>query len=460
MNIFRQFQSDLLIDFSTRHKSVLAALLISGLMADTMLSNISDITENILSSYEGKALFLVLVVMIYGSGYLLFMGYSRKLSAAVMAKAKDLYVLYVAMVISVHILLALLVMLIFQIFLFSEYSIGLIVSITAIGYTVAAVILGILAYHMYLWYRRNNHNLMLLLFVLSSAMTAMASMNLGLSQNGLVLQTNMSLVRADTEVAYPSISQYPSQILGDLYSVSLIQTMLAYGLTWGAVALLLYGYSKRIGRRKYLLIISLPMGTFIFGVTPILVELPTTSTYFDPGLMIFRILAISALLSVGILFGVSFLTAVKAMRQHTTSVVVDYLFISAFGIASLFVALAANIAHGAYPPFGIATYGFTSLASYFFMLGIYSSAIKVSADAYLRRTIRMSVKEQSKFLDRIGVAQLEHEVETNVMKISKEHSEQLKASSGVDSDVSYDEIKEYIHEVLQEIGKERNTTSK
>jgi len=196
---------------------------------------------------------------------------------------------------------------------------------------------------------------------------------------------------------------------------------------------------------------------FIIGVAPILFELPTTSTYFDPGQLIFRILAISALLSVGILFGVSFLTAVKTLRQQTTSVVADYLFIAAFGIASLFVALAANIAQGAYPPFGIATYGFTSLASYFFMLGIYSSAIRVSSDANLRRTIRNSIMEQSKFLDSIGVAQLEHEVETNVMNISKEHAEQLKASSGVDTDISYDEIKEYMHEVLQEIGKERKS---
>jgi hypothetical protein len=76
MSTFRYFQSDLLVDFSTQHKSILAALLVSSLMADTMLSNISDIIP--FGSYEGKALFLFLVVVIYGSGYLLFLGYSKK----------------------------------------------------------------------------------------------------------------------------------------------------------------------------------------------------------------------------------------------------------------------------------------------------------------------------------------------------------------------------------------------
>jgi hypothetical protein len=455
MNTSGLFRSDLLTNFSIRYKSVLAALLISGLMVDTMLSNISDISADLLGSYGGKALFLAIIIIIYGPAYLLLIGYSRRISSGVILKAKDLYFLYKGMVVSIHILIVLLIVMSFQIIFSSEYHIFFLVVITAIGYTLSAIILSILAFHMYLWYKGNKRNLMLLLFVLAAAMTATASMNLGLAQNGLVLQTDLLLVKSDTEVTYPSISTYPSQILGELYSISLIQTMLSYGLTWGAIALLLYNYSKRIGYWKYLVIISLPIGTFIFGITPILIQLPTTSTYFDPNLMIFRILAISSLLSVGILFGVSFLTAVKALKQYTTSLIVDYLFISAFGISSLFIALAANIAHGAYPPFGIATYGLTSLASYFFMLGIYSSAIYVSADAELRRTIRKVIEEQSKFLDSIGSAQIEREIEKNVSKLTKEYSEQLKANSGIESDLPDDLAKEYLNEVLQEIKREK-----
>ena len=95
--------------------------------------------------------------------------------------------------------------------------------------------------------------------------------------------------------------------------------------------------------------------------------------------------------------------------------------------------LAANLAHGAYPPFGIATYGFTALASYFFMLGIYSSALSVSADTNLRRAIRKSVMEQS-FLDSIGTAQMEHELQKKILKIMNDSTFDPRKDSGIEPD--------------------------
>jgi hypothetical protein len=158
---------------------------------------------------------------------------------------------------------------------------------------------------------------------------------------------------------------------------------------------------------------------------------------------------------VGVLFGVSFLTTVRVMRQYTQGAIVDYLFISAFGISSLFVSLAANIAFGAFPPFGISTYGFTTIASYFFLIGIYSSAIKVSSDIELRRTIRKSISEQSKFLDEIGSAQIEQRLETYAFKLQKEHSEQLASVAGIQSEISTDELKDYVRIALREMDKAR-----
>ena len=455
MDIFKLVESDTISNFSSKYKYVFASILIAALMIDTMLSNISDLTDNILGSFGGKALFISLVAMIYTSAYLLFIGYSRKVSLKILQKARDLHYLYKFMVVIVHILYAFLIAISIQMILFSEYDISMLVLITLVGYTGAAVILGIMTYHMFRWYKRNKRDFMLLLFVLASAMTAAAALNLGLSQSGLIMQTGVSKVSDTTQVVYPSLSSYPAQIFGDIYSMALIQTMLAYGLTWGAVCLLLYSYSKRIGLGKYLLIISLPMGAFLLGITPILLNLPTTSTYFDPSLMLFRILSISALLSVGVLFGVSFLTTVRVMRLHTQGAIVDYLFIAAFGISSLFVSLAANIAFGAYPPFGIATYGFTSIAAYFFFIGIYSSAIKVSSDINLRKIIRKSITEQSKFFENIGSAQIEHELETQALKLSKEHAEQLASSEGIQSEISSGELKDYVRRAMAEMDKVR-----
>jgi hypothetical protein len=443
-----------LTDFSIKYKSVLVVLLIVSLSVDTMLSNTSDVYGELLSSQQGAALFIVLILMIYGSGYSLLVGHSRKVCAQIISKKKNMSYLYQCLTISQCVLIVILSAMFIQIMIYSEYHIILLVAVTAIGYTLSAMVMGILTYYMSIWYRLNPRNLVLLLFALSAGMTALASLNGGLSQNGLILQTGISVVHPDTIVVYPTISPYPSQLLGELYSISLIATMLAYGLTWGASALLLYNYSKSIGMIRYLIIISLPMGSFLFGITPILLQLPSTSTYFDPSLLVFRILSISALIAVGVLFGVSFLTTVRALRRTTKNLTVDYLFIATYGISSLFISLAANIAHGAYPPFGITTYGFTAVASYFFMLGIYSSALSVSADTNLRRAIRKSVMEQS-FLDSIGTAQMEHEIQKKTLKIMNDSASDPRRDSGIEPELSDQKLKEYMDEVLQEVKKRR-----
>lgn len=460
MGVARVSIAAIVVDFSSRNKSLLAILMVSCLIVDTMLSNLSDIFKQLLISITGKYIFLLLNILIYTSGLLLFLGYTQKVSHVLVSKSRSMYYMFYSMIVIFFSIFSLVLVISLEIIIFSEYHIYLLVAVTSLGYTMASVVMAVMAYYMIQWYRRDRRNLMLLLFVLSSSITALACFNVGFSQNGLLLQTNLITVNPNSEVKYPTLNPVSSQILGDLYSISLIQAMFAYGLTWGAVALLLYNYSKRIGFKKYLLIISLPMAAFLIGITPILLQLPVTSSYFDPAVLFFRILSISALLAVAILYGVAFLTAIKAIKQYTKSNVVEYLLISAFGISSLFISLAANIAHGAYPPFGTATYGFISIASYFFLLGIYSSAVKVSVDSDLRKTIKRSIEEQTKFLDSIGLAEIQHQVEQNVTKISKEYSEELKSKSGIEPDVSYDEMLLYAKEVMLELNKNKNKLSK
>jgi large-conductance mechanosensitive channel len=208
--------------------------------------------------------------------------------------------------------------------------------------------------------------------------------------------------------------------------------------------------------RKYLIITIVPGASFLFGITPILVTLPSTGTYFDPGLLIFRILSISALIAVGVLFGAAFLTVARSVRQHIHDVLVDYLKIAAYGAALLFISLAANIAHGAYPPFGVATYSFTAMASYFFMVGIYSSAISVSMNSKVRQYIRKSAIEESKLLDSIGSAYMTEEIEKRVMLMTKQNSDKMAMAGGIEPTLSKDEAKEYLAQVLEEIQRDKD----
>ena len=54
------------------------------------------------------------------------------------------------------------------------------------------------------------------------------------------------------------------------------------------------------------------------------------------------------------------------------------------------------------------------LASYLFSIGLYCSAVSVSQDSSLRKIVRKSATD---LLDHIGTAQMEKDIEKNVMKI-------------------------------------------
>ena len=187
-----------------------------------MLSNISDVYGSCFCLSRGQHYSLFSSLMIYGSGYLLLVGHSRKVCAQIISTRKNMSYLYQCLTVSQYVLIAILSAMFLQFLIYSEYHTVLLVAVTAIGYTLSAIVMGILTYYMSVWYRFNRQNLVLLLFALSAGMTALASLNLGLSQNGLILQTGISVVQPDTLVVYPTISPFPSQVLGELYSISLI----------------------------------------------------------------------------------------------------------------------------------------------------------------------------------------------------------------------------------------------
>ena len=85
--------------------------------------------------------------------------------------------------------------------------------------------------------------------------------------------------------------------------------------------------------------------------------------------------------------------------------------------------------------------------------GLYSSAITVSQDIALRNSIRKSVTEQSKLLDSTGTAQMEQELESRVLTISKKVSDKMEEETGVETSMTLEDMKEQIEMVRKEIHK-------
>jgi hypothetical protein len=106
----------------------------------------------------------------------------------------------------------------------------------------------------------------------------------------------------------------------------------------------------------------------------------------------------------GFVFGAAFLSIARTLRKGTA--IRHYLIHAAYGMFIFYLAGPA-ISQTAYPPLGLVSVVFTGLSTYLIYVGLYSSAVTLSQDLTLRKTIRKSVLEQSKLLDSIATAQME-----------------------------------------------------
>jgi hypothetical protein len=69
----------------------------------------------------------------------------------------------------------------------------------------------------------------------------------------------------------------------------------------------------------------------------------------------------------------------------------------------------------------------------------------------LRTSIRRSVTEQSKLLDSIGTAQMDQELQSRVLTVTKKLSDKMEEETGVEASMTEEDIKEHIEMVRKGI---------
>jgi hypothetical protein len=151
----------------------------------------------------------------------------------------------------------------------------------------------------------------------------------------------------------------------------------------------------------------------------------------------------------GVLFGLAFWMVARTLKD---SRIKGYLILSAYGMTLLFASNQPTaLILVPYPPFGLVTICFMGLASYLLYLGIYSSALSVSEDSRLRQTIRKeALNESQQFLDAIGTAEMEQEIQKKVLRFSKRTKALMENETGISTSVDEDDVKRYLDEVLIE----------
>jgi hypothetical protein len=468
--------------------SALVALLALANIAYTFL--VSRVMMHELSSLWGEILFIVNLVAAHTAALCLLFRFIKQLSKSFTAKyvanVTSSYTqayfkkMYLALILAEFTITGIFLAIIFQIAFSSSYHIGFLIPIMAISFTLATVIMSLLSYRLFQWYRITR-NLALLLyssvaFLLAVGIGAVTASNIAiiiLQQEHIEEVTPVTQLQSSLQPSFlperssSSSSSSSSTNLYDLRSLQIVVTPLRIGYVflWFTSVLFLRHYSKRVGEVKFWIIIALPLLSFLIGVY--LLSAVDSSSSMDsqeeegqqqssPRLLLNILLIVASVISGAILFGMIFLSIAKSMRKLKsieTSALSNYLTVSAYGIIILPESLTSPfIDLTAYPPLSAIAWSLAAFACYLFSFGFYASAVSLSHNRDLRRAIRNSVLEQSsKLLDNIGVGELQQQLQDKVMNIVNAQAEKIEHQTGVRSSFSEEEAKEYLQQVLNEI---------
>jgi hypothetical protein len=351
------------------------------------------------------------------------------------------------------ILSALIGVILVQIVYISYYSTSVLSITIILSYSLAFGMLGFLAFRFFSWFR-SIKNYVILLYALASATLAVNAVS-------TLLYATLSIEERPQSVQSYSIlisvfSEDPTVFF--LSNASMISFTLSFILMWCATVLTMAHYAKRIGRKRYWIIVSIPLIYYstqfllpLLSVYPTLLEFGTVSTT-----LLFTLLFTFSKPVGGILFGIAFWNISKKIQSEEVR---NYMKISSYGLVLLFTSNQASLLiNTPYPPFGVITSSVLGLASFFVLIGIYSSAVSLSLDSKLRQSIRdITIQESYKFLDSIGAAQTEQQIRKKVIIATKAKQFDMVQDTGISSSLSEDDISHYILEVIKEVEKVRKS---
>ena len=418
------------------------------LIADVILNYVAEFIEPYLISLPSIIFFTVMVgVCGFGAYYLL--KFVREKSKSVVSKDPYLRVISTTVLVVQFLLISLVVSLLFEILFTSQYHTPLFVATALISEILALGLLGLFAQRFLSWFKTNRQSTVVLIYGLSFAVAAFSLAVIVIYDVTYLPQKDPNIT-PETGVIFPNTLE-PGSLLDILFSVYTYLNMISFGLLILATAILLFHYSKKIGRVKFWIIILLPLVYFISSsIENLKVYTPTTDSEW------FNWYLFSSLNSTagGILFGIAFWTIGKTLRQN--SAVREYLKFAAFGFVLLFISTQASPSGAPYPPYGIITMTFLPLSSNMIFLGLYSTAISISQDNQLRRSIKKVAAENQNLLGSIGTAQREAELWKRVNKLKpvvEEEEREMEQRTGVQTSIEDKDVKSYVEEVLREFGK-------
>jgi hypothetical protein len=428
--------------FDGRKLLVVMTILAVALTVESSIGYIADFLPEQLASIGSIATFIGIFAVSMVTQYfiLAFVNYNNKSHKV---RTRLLHTIHKIVTITQYLLAGIILLVILQILLAQQYNTILLELALSISYGLWIVMFSLLAKAFFSWYG-SKKNLMILIFALSM-IAYVVNGSLGL-YNQLDELSKRNLVIKTGDVAV--FSESPSSV----DTVYQIASSVSYVLTWIATVMLLRPYIEKFGKVRFWIMMGAPMIYYLieFPLFSLGFFIPSEDSNAMTNILIFSLSAVFA----GILFGVTFLSIARTLKFGTAAR--NYMIIAAYGFVLFYIAGSAWTSQAAYPPYGLISVSFTGLSCYLIYNGLYFSAVSISQDMTLRQSIKKSVMEQSKLLHNIGTAEMENEIQKQLLPAARKVSESMCDKTGIETSMDENDIKSYMQVVLKELRKKPN----
>jgi hypothetical protein len=337
-----------------------------------------------------------------------------------------------------------------EMLIFHEYNKIFSLLVVYLSHFWSAIILGILSLRFIQWFRFATSFSILIYAVVFSMILFLILITVPLLTQQFTTQPQMIYPRDYTSLILAVIT--PSRDIAFIYGLGSYVLPLLIIPSWILTVLLLKPYANKIGKKRFWLIVGIPLlyqlFTFIVRDTNLVTDPTLVQIIYSQQFQI--ILGVSYQIS-GLFFAIAFLSIGRKMKQKSMK---NYLIISSIGIVSLFSSMQPGMPfYAVYPPFGLVTLLFLGLSSYLLLVGMLGCAAYVSRDIELRRQIYKGLEVNADVLKKIGMAETQREIEKRVLPLANKIKLSDEMRRHMDTDPDEEDVKTMIEDVLNEIHK-------
>jgi hypothetical protein len=337
-----------------------------------------------------------------------------------------------------------------EMLIFHEYNKIFSLLVVYLSHFWSAIILGILSLRFIQWFRFATSFSILIYAVVFSMILFLILITVPLLTEQFTSQSQLIYPRNYTSLIATVI--VPSRDIAFIYGLGNYVLPLMIIPSWILTVLLLKTYANRIGKKRFWLMVSIPLlyqlFTFIVRDTNLVTDPTLVEIIYSQQFQV--IFGISYQVS-GLFFAIAFLSIGRKMKQKSMK---NYLIICSIGIVSLFSSMQPGMPfYAVYPPFGLVTLLFLGLSSYLLLVGMLGCAAYVSRDIELRREIYKGLEVDADVLKKIGMAETQREIEKRVLPLANKIKLSDEMRRHMDTDPDKEDVKLMIEEVLNEIQK-------